>query len=339
MMLALCSATTVGAALQAFPPATTYEWRGHQCSYVKAGSGPPILLLHGFAGSAFNAWRSTLPALAETHTVYGLDLLGLGASAQPATVEYSINLWREQCDDFLRERTGGEAPIIIGHSFGSLIALEIARERAATEQPVRAVGMMNAAIGMNNKNALKVEAWRTEQLQRGRVVEPAAAGWQLALFGAVLALVDVIFNQRWLLTLALDKFATADNVRGALEGSVYVNGERVTDDLVCDYLSLAKDSEAAVEVLRQIYTNEAGPLPFDALDALPDSFPLLAVWGSDDNLAPINGPVGRFLRERAATNEATRFEELDGAGHVPQDDRPDTTNRILIDWVTSLQSR
>ena len=81
----------------AFPPATQYTWRGHKCSYVKAGQGPPVLLLHGFAGSAFNCWRSTVPALAATHTVYGLDLLGLGASAQPANVEYSIDLWREQC--------------------------------------------------------------------------------------------------------------------------------------------------------------------------------------------------------------------------------------------------
>ena len=89
----------------AFPPATQYTWRGHKCSYVKAGQGPPVLLLHGFAGSAFNCWRSTVPALAATHTVYGLDLLGLGASAQPANVEYSIDLWREQCADFLREHT------------------------------------------------------------------------------------------------------------------------------------------------------------------------------------------------------------------------------------------
>ena len=36
----------------AFPPATTYAWRGHTCSFVKAGSGPPVVLLHGFAVNA-----------------------------------------------------------------------------------------------------------------------------------------------------------------------------------------------------------------------------------------------------------------------------------------------
>ena len=286
----------------AFPPATQYTWRGHKCSYVKAGQGPPVLLLHGFAGSAFNCWRSTVPALAATHTVYGLDLLGLGASAQPANVEYSIDL---------------------------------ARECASVGSPVRGVGMMNCGVGMNNKNALKVEGWRARQAAKGIDVEPAAEGWQLAFIGAVLALVDAIFNNRWLLTFILDKFATADNVRSALQRSVYVNPECVTDDLVDDYLSLATDKEAAVEVLRQIYTNDGGPLPFDAADALPDDLPILVVWGDTDNLAPITGPVGRYFRQRAQALPATRFEEIH-AGHVPQDDSPEQTNAILREWLAAV---
>ena len=234
----------------------------------------------------------------------------------------------------MRERLGGEAPIVIGHSFGSLIALELARDLAAQGTPARAVGMMNCGVGMNNKNALKVEAWRAEQAAKGVDVEAAAAGWQLALFGAVLSLVDLIFNQRWLLSTILERFATAENVRGALESSVYVNPQRVTDDLVEDYLALAADKSAAVEVLRQIYTNDGGPLPFPAADALGDDFPILAVWGDQDNLAPMTGPVGRFFRERSVRLPATRFEEIT-AGHVPQDDNPEVTNGILQEWLAS----
>ena len=73
---------------------------------------------------------------------------------------------------------------------------------------------------------------RREQQANGVEVEAAAPAWVFALFGAVLSLVDVIFNQKWLLSLLLERFATAENVRGALESSVYVNSERVTDDLV-----------------------------------------------------------------------------------------------------------
>ena len=130
-----------------FPRASSWAFRGYPCSYVKAGSGPPVLLVHGFAGSAFNCWRETLPALAESHTVYGIDLLGLGASSQPSDVTYSIDLWREQCEAFVSEMGLVEPPVVVGHSFGSLIALELA---AAGTTPVRAVGMMNCGIGMNN---------------------------------------------------------------------------------------------------------------------------------------------------------------------------------------------
>jgi hypothetical protein len=44
--------------------------------------------------------------------------------------------------------------------------------------------------------------------------------------------------------------------------------------------------------------------------------------------------VGSYFRERARRLEATRFEEI-SAGHVPQDDRPETTNRILAEWLAT----
>ena len=134
----------------------------------------------------------------------------------------------------------------------------------------------------------------------------------------------------------LEKFATAENVRGALAEAVYTNPDRVDNALVDDYLSLAADREAAVEVLRQIYTNDSGPLPFPAAEALPESMPMLVVWGDKDNLAPSTGPVGKYLKARAGRVAATRFEELKDIGHVPQDDAPERTNAILEEWLGGL---
>jgi len=316
-------------------PVTRYTWRGHSCAYRKMGAGPPVLLVHGFAGSSFNCWRSTLPELARTHTTYAIDLLGLGASDQPADVDYGIGLWTEQCEDFVRDHMGAAPPVVIGHSFGSCVALELASALGARGTPARAVAMMNCGCGMNNKNGLAAENWRREQDPDGAMVEAAAPAWQFAVFGLVLGIVDVVFSQKWLLLQILGKFATAENVRGALESSVYTDPGRVTDDLVADYLELAKNKNAAVEVLRQIYTNDAGPLPFPAAEALPEEFPVLAVWGDRDNLASIQGPVGRYFRDRARRLGATRFEEI-SAGHVPQDDAPGLTNRILSEWLVGI---
>ena len=326
--------TVLGATIPRLP-ATQYTWCGHTCSYVTAGpeasERPPIVLIHGFAGSAYNAWRATIPALARTHRVYALDLLGLGASAKPTDVRYSIELWRDQCADFVRERCE-TPPVVIGHSFGSLIALELARMSEC-----RAIAMMNCAIGMNNKNALALDAWRREQpasVTADLSPLPVAA-WQLAAFGAVLSAVDALFSQRWLLSALLERFATAPTVRNTLISAVYKDASRVDAPLVDDYVSLAADRRAACEVLRQIYTNEAGPLPFEALGVLDEDTPLLAVWGDDDRIAPADGPVGRCLAARARRLDATQFERLP-AGHVPQDDCPEETNTLLLQWLEQL---
>ena len=312
----MLSALTAAALAASFPATSKFSFRGHNCAYVTAGSGPPILLLHGFAGSSYNCWRSTVPELAKTHTVYSMDLLGQGQSDQPADVTYSIDLWREQSAAFCSEKLNGESPIVIGHSFGSLVALEL----AASDVDVKAVGMMNCGIGMNNKGVLNT----------------LEAEWQIAIAKVFLGLVDLILNQKWLI---LNVFSDVERlqtlVRNALQGSVYVNADRVDDELVNDYVSLAADKEAAAEVLRQIYTNDSGPVPFTASAKLPADFPICTIWGDEDNLAPSTGPVGKHFRARATTAEATRFDEI-RAGHVPQDDNPQVTNAILGEWLASL---
>jgi haloalkane dehalogenase len=47
--------------------------------YRRFGSGPPLLLVHGFPLSGFT-WRKVLPALAERYTCYVPDLPGMGES-------------------------------------------------------------------------------------------------------------------------------------------------------------------------------------------------------------------------------------------------------------------
>ena len=48
-----------------------------------AGSGPPLLLLHGYPENHL-MWRHVAPALAEDHTVVLADLRGYGDSGKPA---------------------------------------------------------------------------------------------------------------------------------------------------------------------------------------------------------------------------------------------------------------
>jgi hypothetical protein len=52
---------------------------GIRMHYVKGGSGTPVVLIHGWPQTWYG-WWPIMPALAERHTVYAIDLPGLGDS-------------------------------------------------------------------------------------------------------------------------------------------------------------------------------------------------------------------------------------------------------------------
>src|SRR3954451_17766297 len=61
---------------------------GHRRAFVRAGSGPPLLLLHGIGNTA-QTWARVLDRLAASHTVIAPDLLGHGSSDKPRG-DYSV---------------------------------------------------------------------------------------------------------------------------------------------------------------------------------------------------------------------------------------------------------
>jgi pimeloyl-ACP methyl ester carboxylesterase len=65
------------------------EIDGARMRYLRAGAGPPLILLHGLLGYSFS-WRYTLPALAPYATVYTPDLLGAGFSDRPRGIDHSM---------------------------------------------------------------------------------------------------------------------------------------------------------------------------------------------------------------------------------------------------------
>src|SRR5512139_2363702 len=63
--------------------ATRVKTSGADINLVHAGSGPPLLLLHG-APQTHISWRLVAPELAKTHTVIVPDLRGYGDSSKPS---------------------------------------------------------------------------------------------------------------------------------------------------------------------------------------------------------------------------------------------------------------
>lgn len=100
----------------------TVEVAGLRTHYLVAGTGAPLLLVHGDGDSAA-VWRPALETLASTYRVYALDLPGFGASEPPE--DYTPAAYARFLDAFL-DRVGVERAAVVGSSFGGLIALHLA---------------------------------------------------------------------------------------------------------------------------------------------------------------------------------------------------------------------
>ena len=95
----------------------------HQAHYLKAGSGTPVVLIHGGASDS-QEWVSTINALCHRYSLYAPDLIGYGLSDR--TKEgYYLSDFSEFILGFV-ETLGLEQPVLVGHSFGGRLCLDIA---------------------------------------------------------------------------------------------------------------------------------------------------------------------------------------------------------------------
>lgn len=74
---------------------------GQKIVYYDLGSGPVIVLIHGFGSEARFDWGNVLKPLAAKHRVIALDQIGFGASDKPF-IDYSIQTYVDFLGEFLR---------------------------------------------------------------------------------------------------------------------------------------------------------------------------------------------------------------------------------------------
>lgn len=108
------------------PPVRMVETNGINLAVYEAGSGPAIVLLHGFPGLAFT-WRHQIPALVDAgYRVIVPDLRGYGLSDTPAAVEdYDIAHLTGDVAGLL-DALGVEKAVVMGHDWGGLLAWQMA---------------------------------------------------------------------------------------------------------------------------------------------------------------------------------------------------------------------
>ncbi len=130
---------------------------------IKAGHGPHVVLLHG-VGLRAEAWGAQIDALSQSNRVTAFDLPGHGDSAPlPGTPELMDFV------DVIADTLDAPA-IVIGHSFGAMIALDLA---IRFPKRVAGVAALNAIYGRSAQAQAAVRA-RADSLDGVSTADPTA---------------------------------------------------------------------------------------------------------------------------------------------------------------------
>ncbi|SFB80133.1 alpha/beta fold hydrolase [Streptomyces aidingensis] len=303
---------------------------------VEQGSGPLVLLVHGFPESWYS-WRHQMPALAAAgYRAAAIDVRGYGRSSRPHAVEaYRM---RELVADnaAVVEGLGERSAVIAGHDWGAPIAATSALLRPDV---FRAVAMLSVPYtppggprpsevfaGMGGEEEFYVSYFQRPGRAEAEI-EPDVRGWLAGIYAALSAgtmpgpdAPDPHFvspggtmRERfpaggelpaWLSEADLDFYA-GEFERTGLTGALnrYRNMDRDWEDLA-------------------------------EFRGAPVTQPSLFVGGAmDASTTWMSGAVKEFPTTLPGLSGA---HILDGCGHWVQQERPGETNRLLTGWLASL---
>ncbi|MED4287138.1 alpha/beta hydrolase [Priestia megaterium] len=113
--------------------------------YVIAGSGDPLVLLHGWPQTWY-AWKHVIPALAEHYTVIAPDLRGFGDSDKPAGGFDKKTL----ADDIYKlvHKLGFEQIYLVGHDIGGMVAYAYAAEHPEDVRKLVLMDLLLPGVGL-----------------------------------------------------------------------------------------------------------------------------------------------------------------------------------------------
>lgn len=261
---------------------------GLRLRYVRRGSGPAVVLLHGVASSLYT-WKDVLPGLAARHDTIALDLPGFGGSDIPSAP--SADLLQASVVGFL-ERLAIPRASLVGNSLGGAVASLVA---ARHPQRVRALVLIDAA------------GFRMDATSRPALLRLAAGSLGSAL--------ELLPRPRPLVALGLRQ--------------VFHDDARVTPERIDEYEAPFM-RPGAVAALRALLNAPAPSASEFGATLSTVEARTLVIWGAEDRWIPA-ADADRFT---AAIRGARKF-VLPGCGHMPQEERPGETLRLLEEFLSA----
>lgn len=235
------------------------EDRATTLRYLVGGAGPPLLLVHGFAGAASN-FAVLAPLLARRHRVLVPELPGHGGSS-PLPAAPNLAAYADRVAAVAAHEAIGSAAVL-GHSMGGVVALRLAVRRPDL---VRAL-VLAAAAGISTASRVAgIFLATTSLLKPGR---------RIAAFRGRIA------RSPRLRALALDGFSTSDGAALSEAATLgFLSGSRLYTDIASAGRALAREDVR--------------------LDLERVGCPALVLWGARDRQVAIDDAVEYARRLRA----------------------------------------
>lgn len=275
----------------------TVRANGIRQHYLEAGSGPPVVLLHGFPETNY-AWRHQIPVLADRYHVIAPDLRGYGETDKPAA---GYDKRTMACDLVeLLKALGLGRIALVGHDRGARVATRFAKDHP---------GLLDRLVVMDNVP--------TRIVARSMSAQTAKSYW-FFLFHLVPDLPEALITGRediWLRHFFSDWCFDPSTISGA-DFDAYVAAYRAPGAVrgaMADYRANAEDNAQ------------------DLVDAETKiACPVLSLWGAEF------GAVGQMFDMAAIWAEMAddlTTAAIPRCGHLPHEERPEEVNRLLLDFL------
>lgn len=288
--------------LPAIPPVTRIQGAEERCvtidgvnwRYWFAGSGPPLLLIHGFMGYSYS-WRFNMEPLSRYFSVYAMDLPGCGFSQRSEGGECTLMGDAQRVLAFMAH-LGIENADIVGSSRGGGLTMILAAIAARTNQLHRIRRLILVS---------PINPWSSH----GKVLTRLLATTLGGLYVVHVQPRMRIISKRYFTALYGDPKRIAKGTFEAYTAGLEVPGS--FEHLLKILRSWHEDLEAIDESLRDI-----------------SGLPVLLLWGSRDRAVY---PSSIHQLQRHLKNSALVM--FQGAGHMPYEEVPEEFNRVLCDFL------
>ena len=251
-----------------------------------------VILIHG-GGASVEHWWYNITALAKSHRVYAVDMIGSGRSDK-TSISYSLTDQAQFIKDFM-DTCNIRCAKLVGHSMGGGVALQFALmfpEKVEKLVLVNSFGLGKRIDGLSRLGTLPL----VDKLSR--MFRPNRAS--VALFVKPIVYDPTVISDEW-----FEKIYQLAALPGALSALIRLSRTNLN--------VFGVRSEVFCPIIHQLSKITA---------------PTLVVWGQQDRVLPV---AHAYVAAQGIAN--ARLHIFERCGHCPQIEHTEEFNRLVLEFL------